>query len=155
METKPEEECLGELNDKVKKLSVSNKQGTGKGKGRKESVKQLIKDLHVRSQLTERVHVAVVRWHKEEGFVLDAIVYDNSNEEPVLQPQSRKQHEQRIPQSNTPNTNPRYVIPAIIKWEKFPRSIQELQLENRIQGSARYFPSFSVVNVCQNIFHYT
>lgn len=148
METKPEDNSnLEELNDKVQELTISKPTTPKKGKGRKENTKQLIKDLHARSQLTERVHVAVVRRHREEGFILDAIIYDNSNQEPVLQPQSRKQHEHRIPQSNTPNANPRYVIPAVIKWEKFPRSIQNTPLEDRIQGSAQYFPAYSVVNV--------
>ena len=146
MESQPKETMTssnaeGDLAKQVEALSISKPSG----KRNKQKVNaKLIRDLHSRSQLTSRVHVAVVRSHKNEGFFLDAIIYDNSEQEPKLEPQS-KQHEKRIP--STSNECPRYVVPAVIKWEKFPRSITSTPLEERIAGSAQYFPAFSIVNV--------
>ena len=147
-EVKEESDALVE---QVANLSIKGNSHRQK-KGRHNSVKALIRRLHARNQLTERVHVAVVRNHTEEGFVVDVIVYDTSNEKPVLHPYSN-QHDKRIPPQSLSSLSghikesPRYVLPAIIKWKKFPHSIQNTPLEHRIQGSKEYFPVYSIVNV--------
>merc|ERR1712137_521450 len=85
------------------------------------------------------------------------IIYDNSGADPLFPELQSSQHTNRIPaQSITSSSqnlsHPRYVIPAIIKWQKFPKSIQHTPLEDRIQGSAQYFPSYSIVNIyCEQV----
>merc|ERR1711953_736526 len=60
----------------------------------------LVSQLHARLQLSERVHTAVVQDHTNEGFVLDVIIFDNSDQEPLSHPQSHK-HEALIPQNSS------------------------------------------------------
>ena len=107
----------------------------------------LIASLHARMQLSERVHTAVVQDHTVDGFLVDVVVYDSSEQEPLSYPQSHK-HEALIPPNPAQyKDHPRYVLSAVLPWHKFPRAIQHIPLDVRISSSAQFFPVNSVINV--------
>ena len=136
------EDPTDELTESVGALSIGGTPPT-----EKEALLLLVRGLHGRFLLYQRVHTAVVRDHTEEGFLVDMIVYDTS-EQPPLEPQSTE-HETLIPAADHPKEGPRHVLPATMPWNSFPNSLSAVPIDLRVSSSAQYFPDNSIVNVGQ------